>query len=478
MLPLLQRHAVQVLLAAGHTLAQVAEHTRASVRTIRRIAKEEAVNHVDDVAERERRKIGRPSRAEAVRLLVCRILADDAELPTQEILRRVTLEGYAGKKSALYALVARLRPRRTKLEMRFEGLVGEFSQHDFGQLVVSYLDGRKERIHFFCSRLKWSRMVQVTIVADETAETLTRTVLDHFVAFGGVPLCAVFDRPKTVAISWNSDGTVTEWNSTFALAATEIGFVPEVCWAYAPNQKGAVEQLVKWVKGAAFFKVRKFQDREDLLRQLEQWHVEVNEKTPSRATEIIPAVRHAQEKKRLRPPRVTPDAFALRIPIQVGPTGFVVHHTNPYSMPPDACGLTGTLYLYRNRVRIVAGRFSSEHARLLERNAVSSLAEHRASALALITGKRGRNYLKRQHVFEVGPASEPFLTELVHRNPRGWYTDIDRLHTLLQKHGADTLHRALRAAIDVDRIDVAYVERCLVGALAPRPSTLFPEAHA
>ena len=66
-------------------------------------------------------------------------------------------------------------------------------------------------------------------------ETLCRTVLDHFVAFGGVPLCAVFDRPKTVAISWKSDGTVTEWNSTFALAATEIGFVPEVCWAYAPT---------------------------------------------------------------------------------------------------------------------------------------------------------------------------------------------------------------------------------------------------
>jgi len=477
MLPLLQRHAVQVLLAAGHTQAEVAEHTRVSVRTIRRIAQEDAVSHVDDAAECERRKIGRPSLAEAVQPQVCRILADDPELPTQEILRRATLEGYAGKKSALYALVAKLRPRRTKLEMRFEGLAGEFSQHDFGQLVVTYLDGRKERIHFFCSRLKWSRMVQVTIVPDETAETLCRTVLDHFVAFGGVPLCAVFDRPKTVAISWKSDGTVTEWNSTFALAATEIGFVPEVCWAYAPNQKGAVEQLVKWVKGA-FFKVRKFQDHEDLLRQLAGWHVEVNEKTPSRATEIIPAVRHAEEKRRLRPPRVTPDTFALRVPIQVGPTGFVVHDTNPYSMPPDACGLTGTLYLYRDRVRIIAGRFVSEHPRLSERKAVSSLAEHRAQALALITGKRGRNYLKRQHVFEIGPASEPFLTELVHRNPKGWYADIDRLHALLQRHGADTLHRALRAAIDVDRIDVAYVERCLVGAPPPRQPALFPEAHA
>ena len=32
-------------------------------------------------------------------------------------------------------------------------------------------------------------------------------------------------------------------------------------------------------------------------------------------------------------------------------------------MPPDAIGLPGTLYLYRDRVRIVAGRFSAEHVR-------------------------------------------------------------------------------------------------------------------
>lgn len=132
----------------------MAEHTHASIRTVRRIAKEDAVNHVDDGAERERLRIGRPSLAEAVQPLVCRVHADEPELPTQEILRRATLEGYAGKKSALYALVAKYRPRRTELEMRFEGLVGEFSPHDFGQPVVTYLDGRKERIHFFCSRLK------------------------------------------------------------------------------------------------------------------------------------------------------------------------------------------------------------------------------------------------------------------------------------------------------------------------------------
>ena len=110
----------------------------------------------------------------------------------------------------------RAAAREVQILMRLEGLPGEFSQHDFGQVEVRFIDGTRERIRFFASRLKWSRWVEVTLVIDEGTETLVRTVVDHFVAFGGVPLCAVFDRP--VALQWRKDGTVTEWNPIFAYA--------------------------------------------------------------------------------------------------------------------------------------------------------------------------------------------------------------------------------------------------------------------
>ena len=35
---------------------------------------------------------------------------------------------------------------------------------------------------------------------NEQVESLVRTMVDHFAAMGGIPLLAVFDRPKTVAI--------------------------------------------------------------------------------------------------------------------------------------------------------------------------------------------------------------------------------------------------------------------------------------
>ena len=40
--------------------------------------------------------------------------------------------------------------------MRFEGMPGEFSQHDFGQVEVRYADGTRERVKCFASCLEFS----------------------------------------------------------------------------------------------------------------------------------------------------------------------------------------------------------------------------------------------------------------------------------------------------------------------------------
>lgn len=458
MLPPLKRHTIHVLVAAGHTHVEVARFVGVNERTVRRVAREAPVTQLEDVVQPHR--VGRPSTAEPYRQLIIDVLGEDPILLSVEILRRARLAGYDGGKTALYELIASVRPRDVQVEMRFEGLPGEFSQHDFGQIEIRFRDGSTTRVHFFASRLKWSRWIEVTVVPNETAETLIRTLADHFVAFGGVPLCAVFDRPKTVALTWKKNGEITEWNPIFAYAALEIGFTAEVCWPYQPRQKGAVEELVKWVKGS-FFKQRRFQDMEDLLAQLTQWLTEMNTERPSRPTGVIPAQRREEERPRLRALRVQPDELALRIPISVGPTAEVLHETHGYSMPPEAAGLPGTLYLYRDRVRIVAGRHEVSHPRQHERGAPSRLPEHRAAHLAALSGTRAKRYLKRQHLFETGDAAVRYLTELVHLHPRSWYRDVDELHDMLQKVGPEAMDRAFRAALDVGHLSTAFVAQCL-----------------
>ncbi len=381
-----------------------------------------------------------------------------------ELLRRARNKGYTGGKSALYELVKELRPERPRPIVRFEGLPGEFSQHDFGQVDVKYLDGRVERVHFFASRLKYSRWVQVSLVENEQVEALVRAMVDHFAAWGGVPLLAVFDRPKTVALKWSKDGTVTEWNSTFAAVALDLGVGVELCWPRSPEQKGSVENLVGWVKGS-FFKQRRFVDNEDLLRQLAEWHDDVNTKRPSRATRVIPAERLADEKPRLRTLRVNAADLALRIPTYVGPTGYVVHDTHPYSMPPEALGLPATLYLYRDRVRIVAGRHVAEHERKFARDEGSTLPEHRAKRVAAVSGKRAKRYMKREHLVGLGEDALAYITEVVHRRPKVWIRDVDDLHGLLEVHGDQALRVAFARGLAAETYGAEYIAHYLANPI-------------
>ena len=99
------------------------------------------------------------------------------------------------------------------------------------------------------------------------------------------------------------------------------------------QEKGSVENLVGFVKGS-FFKQRRFHDLADLQAQLAEWHHEVNDERPCRATEVTPAVRLLEEQPRLRALKVNPENLALRIPIYVGPTGTVVHDTHPPNSAP------------------------------------------------------------------------------------------------------------------------------------------------
>jgi len=469
MIDMLKRHEIQVLRRAGHSQIEVATLAGVSRRSVQRVDTEATVTQIDAAREREVRGIGRPATAEPFRSVIAEILAQEPALLSVEILRRAKLKGYAGGKTALYTLISALRPRTIRPLVRFEGLAGEFTQHDFGHVDVRFLNGTEKRVHFFASRLKYSRWVEVTIVPDECTETLVRTLVDHFAAIDGVPLLAVFDRPKTVALKWTRDGHVTEWNPLFAGVALDLSVGIEVCWPASPWQKGSIENLVGWVKGS-FFKQRRFVDDEDLLQQLAEWRTEVNTQRPCRATKVIPAVRLDEERPRLRPLKVRPDDLAVRVPIVVGPTAEVIHDTHPYSMPPDAIGIAGTLYLYRTRVRIVAGRFEVTHERKFVPGEGSTLPEHRAQHVAAVSGKRAKRYLQREHLLKLGPEALAYLTELTHRRPQVWLRDIDRLHTLLATYGDDAMRAALARGVAEQAIGAEYIAHFLADAVtSPKP---------
>jgi transposase len=451
----MKRHEIQVRRKAGQSHAQIARDAKVSTRTSKRIVKEAEVT--GDGNSTTRRRPGRPSRVGAHRAIVVDLLAKEPELPTLEVLHRVRQAGYSGGKSALYELVRELRPMRTMPMVRFEGLPGEFSQHDFGVVDVRYVNGGDERIQFFASRLKYSRWAAVQITADQRVESLVRALLGSFESFGGVPLMAVFDNPKTVVVG--RKGNEIQWNETFAQVAIDFRFAPELCTPRRANQKGAVENLVGFVKNS-FFKVRRFHDRQDLERQLVEWLREVNEIRPSRATGVPPKDLIAADRARLRPLAMAAADYALKVPVFVGPTARVSYESALYSMSPRTIGWSATLHLYTDRVRIVAGAQVAEHPRQ-PKGSESVHSEHRAEMLALVSGERAKRYFKREQILGLGADAETLLTEIVHRHPRSWYGEVEILFDLLETFGQDKLRDALRIAVEQRQFAALYVNSLL-----------------
>ncbi len=473
-LPLLLRHKVQVLRAAGFSQSQTADQAGISVDSVRRIEREKEVGHADERKARLDRSIGRPSLALPFADKVRAWLREDRELPTLELLRRAKELGYEGHKSAFYALVTGLRPKASAAPIvRFEGLPGEFSQHDFGQVDVRFLDGRVKRVHFFASRLKYSRFLSVTITTNERTETLLRCLARHLVAFGGLPLLAVFDRPRTIVLKGGKGREVLDWNVTFAQAIIELGVGVEMCASRSGNQKGSVENLVGWVK-KSFFKVRKFSDEQDLLEQLARWLHEVNHERPCRATGIFPETRRLEELPRLRPIKVFPETFALRIPLVVGPDATVLYEGLSYSMPPKLARQPVTLFLYETKLVFVSGNQSVTHARTGQQG--MTLPVHREAKIDAVHGPRAKLYAKRQFLLELGSNSERFLTELCHRSGGDTASYVEDLYRLFKQHGDEAMRDALTLALKNKTFSVEAIARIL-GEVRPEGG-LLPSGRA
>ena len=190
---MLDRHAAQELLRAGVKPRAVAQQFRVSRRTIERIAGEEKIRSAaDGILCRDgsdgERGVGRPRVTEAIRAQVQALVLEDPDRPPGEICRLLKEDGTPLGLSTVYRVLAAVRATiPATLQVRFEGVAGEFAQFDFGEVSVRLTDGSRRTVHFAAYRLKYSRWMHVVLVPNERVEALIRSLLDSFEASGGVP---------------------------------------------------------------------------------------------------------------------------------------------------------------------------------------------------------------------------------------------------------------------------------------------------
>ena len=158
---MLKRDEVEILLKADHPKTEVARLSGVSLRSVKRIAQEMPVVHVDDKAERNKRQIGRPSTVQNFRKQVVGILQETPELASLEILRQVREAGYQGGETARYDVVASLRPKSAKPLVAFRRVTRRVQPARFWGSRNGACEWHSPTDPFFASRLEYSRYLRV-----------------------------------------------------------------------------------------------------------------------------------------------------------------------------------------------------------------------------------------------------------------------------------------------------------------------------
>src|SRR4051795_2508770 len=92
----------------------------------------------DEKRIRIARRAALPSKAQPFKPFVVDLLLQQPNLRSLEIVRRAREAGYEGGKSALYSLIASVRPRRSRPLTEHEKVPGEIARHGFGQIDVTF----------------------------------------------------------------------------------------------------------------------------------------------------------------------------------------------------------------------------------------------------------------------------------------------------------------------------------------------------
>ena len=380
-----------------------------------------------------------------------------------EMVRSDPERPYRGGRSAFGERVRKIRGELERqsgdVSIRFEGLPGEYLQVDWGEARRLHFDQAPAgKRYFLCCRLKYSRWSWIQWTTDMRQETLLRALVACFTALGFVPWVLIFDNMKTVTTGRDGANEAI-WHPALARFAAEFGFHPQACAVARGNQKGSVENLVKWVKGN-FLAGRSFADDRDLVEQSTQWLADVNTRRND-ATGEAPVERLSREALRGGTLPVTAANYGLLESARVTAESVVHVRGNAYSVPVAYVGMTLTARLHRDRVALFHDEQQvAEHSRPPD-GARSRTIDVAHFEPILAKKPRARVMLYRQTLLDLGGVAERYVAELSCRRRRLLGEQILAIHTLFEERGRDALLDAMGRMAALDAYGSEYLEAAM-----------------
>jgi transposase len=466
MLKFMERATIFYLKQKGWSNVQIAEFTGHHRDTIAKVLKEE----IDQKPQKRDRK-------SAVSVFDAQIHEWlDQDLPVIrmfELARADADHPYTGSETAFYDYVRKVRRARqyvpANVAIRFEGLPGEYVQIDWGEVRDLALTnaGKTHTRYFFAARLKYSRFMFVRFAHDMQEETLLRLLIECFQTIGGVPWVVVTDNMKTAVLGRDASNQPI-WNPAYQKLAAEFKFLPEACAPASGNQKGAVENLVKFVKGH-FLPGRSFHDDADLAEQCQQWLVQVNTERESDATGEIPVVRLAEEQRTFGALPACAEDYGFFDCVVVSRESMVSIEGNRYSVPVHLVGRALTARIHRERIELFAdSERVATHARAAA-GAHERIVTPAHFEQAFTRKPRARIMVYRDWLCRLSLSSQEYVRDLCQKRRAEMTQQITHLYDLAQHEPSTDFVTALELAAEQQMYGAEYVQAILAQPVRSTP---------
>jgi len=309
-------------------------------------------------------------------------LKDDEKAPKTQrhtaarIYRRLCDEhGFQGAESTVRRYVRRLReklrPKHVDPFLVLEADPGEMAQVDWATAIV-YLGGTRTTVHLFCMRMKYSKVPFVWAATNEL-EIFLEGHVRAFNWLGGVPQRIVYDN-VTTAIKKILSGHDRELNERFVVLRSHYLFDSVFCNVAAAWEKGAVENLVGYVRQNCLTPVPSVNSIEELNSLLLEWCEKERQKHNDQWNLELQGLREL--------PKEVFRACVSTHTVVSNKLSLVIYERNRYSVPCEFMGQVVRIDAFTDRIEIYSrDKLIACHNRDYGRNHTSLQLDHYLSAL-------------------------------------------------------------------------------------------------
>jgi len=177
--------------------------------------------------------------------------------------------GFTGGESTVRVFVQKEKNHHLEMFMPLSAYWGEQAKVDWGRAKV-YLQGKLTEVSLFCLRMKASLVPFVWAAPTEKLEAFLEGHRRAFEWLGGVPERLVYDNPKT-AVTKILKGPYRQEHTVFSSLRAHYLFDSDFCNPASGNEKGTVENLVKYVRRNNLVPVPHLNSIEELNVRLLNW---------------------------------------------------------------------------------------------------------------------------------------------------------------------------------------------------------------